>query len=220
MKCPMTLSAKSSETTHGDGHSVWLIDGTVAPRFNLCSPRCAGSGFRAAHRAAVKGTSSRPCRASIPRANSLTAVGGFSVQAGCAAVFEGGPSRGRGSRALMSVARSRPTVPLDELARCSRTALRSTALPFASFAAHEPDRLPGHPPCPQPGRPNAMCARIGSTAAPVAAVRQLGGTSAAGPPVLVNVCGPLAAAVAPAELSRRPHWLGPFDDAVAARCAG
>jgi hypothetical protein len=35
----------------------------------------------------------------------------------------------------MSVAGTRPTVPLDELARCSRTALRFTALRFASFAA-------------------------------------------------------------------------------------
>ena len=33
------------------------------------------------------------------------------------------PSRGRGWRALMSDAGTRPTVPLDELARCSRTAL-------------------------------------------------------------------------------------------------
>jgi catechol 2,3-dioxygenase-like lactoylglutathione lyase family enzyme len=57
----------------------------------------------------------------------------------------------------MSVASTRPTVPLDELARCSRTALRSTALRFASCPAHEPDRRPGHPPCPEPGRLNSQC---------------------------------------------------------------
>lgn len=49
----------------------------------------------------------------------------------------------------------------------------------------------------------------GSTAAPVAHVRSLGVTSAAEPPVLVNVGGPLAAAVAPAAPSRRPLVLGP-----------
>jgi hypothetical protein len=126
---------------------------------------------------------SRPCRASIPRANSHAAVGGYSVQAGCAGGHhDGGPSRGRGSQALVSVAGTRPTVPLDELARCSRTALRSTALRFASCAAHVPDRRPAHSPCPQPGRLNAKRARIGSTAAPVAAMRQLGGTSVAGTP--------------------------------------
>jgi hypothetical protein len=60
----------------------------------------------------------------------------------------------------MSVAGTRPTVPRDELARCSRTALRCTALRctalrFASFAAHVPDRRPGHPPRPEPGRLNS-----------------------------------------------------------------
>ena len=60
-------------------------------------------------------------------------------QAGCAGGHhEGGPSRGRESRALMSVAGTRQTVPLDGLARCSRTSLR-----FATCAAHVPDR---HPP--------------------------------------------------------------------------
>ena len=63
---------------------------------------------------------------------------------------EGGPSRGQGSRALMSVAGSRPTIPLDELARCSRPALRVAPLPCAAL---EPDRPPGHPPRPVPGRP-------------------------------------------------------------------
>jgi hypothetical protein len=120
---------------------------------------------------------------------------------------EGGPSRGRGSRALMSVAGTRPTVPLDELARRSRTPLRCVTL---TSAALEPDRHPGHPPCPEPGRRNAnadaMSARAGSTAAPVAA---RGGTSAAEAPVLVKLGGPFAAAVAPAAPSRRPRFLGP-----------
>ncbi len=128
-------------------------------------------------------------------------------QAGCAGgVHEGGPSRGRGSRALVSVAGTRPTAPLDELARCSRTALRFTALRFASSAAHVPDRHPGHPPHPEPGRLNPESAPAGSTAAPVAA---LGGTSVAEAPTLVDVGGPLAAAVAPAAPSRRPRLLGP-----------
>ena len=52
-------------------------------------------------------------------------------------------------------------------------------------------------------------AAVGSTAAPVAHMRSLGGTSAAEAPTLVNVDGPLAAAVAPAELSRRPRLLRP-----------
>jgi hypothetical protein len=142
-------------------------------------------------------------------------------QAGCASGdHEGRPFPWPGIAALMSVAGSRPTGPLDELARCSRTALRSTALRSASCAAHVPDRRPGHPPCPQPGRLNAKSVRTGSTAAPVAAVRQLGGTAAAGTPTLVTVGGPLAAAVAPAQLSRRPRLLGPSGDAVAALCAG
>lgn len=41
------------------------------------------------------------------------------------------------------VAGTRSMVSLDELAHCSRTALRCTALRFASVAAHEPDRRPG-----------------------------------------------------------------------------
>jgi hypothetical protein len=158
-------------------------------------PRCAGPGRRAAHRAAA--------RLDPDGLRSLAQHG----QAGYAGgVHEGGPSRGRGPRALMSVAGTRPTVPLDELARCSRTALRSTALRFASWAAHVPDRHPGHPPCPQPGRLNAKSARAGSTAAPVAA---LGGTSVAEAPTLVKLGGPLAAAVAPAAPSRWPRFLGP-----------
>jgi hypothetical protein len=87
---------------------------------------------------------------------------------------EGGPSRGRGSRALMSVAGTRPTVPLDELARCSRAARHFAALRSAAHAALVPDRHPGHPPRPEPGRLNTRThelARSGSTAAPVAHLR-------------------------------------------------
>jgi hypothetical protein len=120
---------------------------------------------------------------------------------------------------LMSVAGTRPTVPLDELARGSRTALRSTALRLASCATPVPDRHPGHPPRPEPGRLNSNTrrARAGSTFVPVAA---LGGTSAAEPPALVIVGGPLAASVAPAELSRLPLVARALDAAVAARCVG
>ena len=158
-------------------------------------PRLAGSGCRASHRAAS--------RLDLGGRPSLAQRG----QAGCAGGHhEGGPSRGRGSRALVSVAGTRPTGPLDELARCSRTVLRSTALRSALCAAHVPDRHPGHPPRPEPGSVNAKRARDGSTAAPVAA---LGGTPAAEAPVLDDVGGPLAAAVAPAAPSRRPRWLGP-----------
>lgn len=67
--------------------------------------------------------------------------------------------------------------PLDELARCSRAG-------FASCAARVPDRHPGHPPRPEPGRLNTKLARAGSTAAPVAS---LGGTAVAEAPAFVNV---------------------------------
>ena len=73
---------------------------------------------------------SRPWRASIPRA---TRPGRLRRR-----WSRRRPSRGRGARALMSVAGTRPTGSLDELARCSRTALRSTTLRFASCAAHVP----------------------------------------------------------------------------------
>jgi hypothetical protein len=107
---------------------------------------------------------------------------------------------------FLSFASTRTTVPLDELTRCSRAARHFAALRSAARAALVPDRPPGHPPRPEPGRLNAEFARAGSTAAPVAA---LGSTSAAEAPVLVIVGGPLAAAVAPAELSRRPRLFGP-----------
>ena len=111
------------------------------------APRCAGPGCRAVHRAV--GRSSLTRRLDPGGLPSLAQHG----QAGCAGgVHGGGPFPWPGSRVLMSVA-PRPTVPLDELARCSRTALRSTALRFASCAAHVPDRRPGHPPCPEPGPP-------------------------------------------------------------------
>lgn len=64
---------------------------------------------------------------------------------------EGGPSRGRGS-----LARDRRSH-LDEPAPCAPTALRSTGSRFASFAAHVPDRHPGHPTRQGPGRLNSQC---------------------------------------------------------------
>jgi hypothetical protein len=93
-------------------------------------------------------------------------------QAGCAGGdHDGGPSRGRGSRALVSVAGTRPTVPLDELARCSRTALRSTALRCAPVRCARARSSPRPPAMPGAGPPETMRARAGSTAAPVAALR-------------------------------------------------
>jgi hypothetical protein len=100
----------------------------------------------------------------------------------------------------MSVAGTRPTVPLDELARCSRAARHFAALRSTTQAALVPDRHPGHPPRPEPGRLNTRThelARTGSTAAPVAHVRSLRVTSAAEPPVLEVVGGLLAQPVAP-----------------------
>lgn len=126
---------------------------------------------------------------------------------------EGGPSRGRGSRALVSVAGTRPTVPLDELARCSRTALRSTALRFASCAAHVPDRHPGHPPSPVPGRPTARlkCSgRLDRRASRCAWWHV--GRRGADPREIRRAA---RAAVAPAAPSRRPRVLGPSLRAVA-----
>ena len=197
------------------------MPGTTRPsrRWFRCNHRCRcsernqanplrGPGCRASHQAAVKG----PERLDPVGLPSLSQHG----QAGYAGgPDEGGPSRGRGSRALMSVAGTQPTVPLDDLARCSRTALRFTALRFASCAAHVPDRHPGHPPCPKPGRLNAKRARAGSTGAPVAS---LGGTSAAEAPTLVTVCGPIAAAVAPVEPTAIPPTAPPSP--VRGTCGG
>ena len=60
-------------------------------------------------------------------------------------------SRARGSRALFP-SRVRERGPLDELTRCSRAARHFAALRSAPQAAPVPDRHPGHPPCPMPGR--------------------------------------------------------------------
>jgi hypothetical protein len=122
-----------------------------------------GPGCRASHRAPSLRSVSRPYRASIP----------FATRPGR---LRRRSSRGRpfprpGSRALMSVAGTRPTGPLGELTRCSRTALRSTALRFASCAAHVPDRHPATRQAPEPGRLNAKRAPAGSPGAPVAALR-------------------------------------------------
>ena len=107
----------------------------------------------------------------------------------------------------MSVAGKRPTVPLDELARCSRTALRSTALRSASCAAHMPDRHPGRPPCPEPGRPTAglKCAgRLDRRA--IRCARWHVGRRGADPR---DVGRATRAAVAPAAPARLPLVLGP-----------
>lgn len=130
------------------------------------SPRCAGPGCSAARRAAVQDPASRH----------LYGLPAPTTRPG--RLRDGrGPSRARGSQAPMSVAGTRPTVPLDELARCSRTALRSTALrssPVSCARARSSPRPPatlgaGPPECEE-------SARAGSTAAPVAS---LGGTSVA-----------------------------------------
>ena len=158
-------------------------------------PRRTGPGCRASHRAAA--------RLDPDGLPSLAQHG----EAGCAGGdHEGGPSRGRGSRALMSVAGTRPTVPLDELARCSRTARRSTALRFASCAARVPDRHPGHPPRQEPGRPTARlkCSgRLDRRA--VRCARWHVGRRGANPRDVGR-----AARVAPAGPSRRPLVLGPL----------
>ena len=162
-------------------------------------PVCAGPGCRAAHRAPPFGRRLDP--------NGLPSLAQHG-QAGCAGCnHEGGPSRGRGSRALMSVAGTRPTALLDELARCSRTALRSTALRFASCAAHVPDRHPGHPPSPVPGRPTARlkCSgRLDRRASRFAWWHV--GRRGADPRERRRAA---RAAVAPAAPSRRPLVLGP-----------
>ena len=60
-------------------------------------------------------------------------------------------SRARGSRALFP-SRVRERGPLDELTRCWRAARHFAALRSAPQAAPVPDRHPGHPPRPMPGR--------------------------------------------------------------------
>ena len=88
----------------------------------------------------------------------------------------------------MSVAGTRPTDPLDELARCSRTALHFTSLRSAPVrcararSSPRPPATPGAGP-PEGQQPGSGSAHCGSTAAPLAA---LGVTSVAGPPERVN----------------------------------
>ena len=73
-------------------------------------------------------------------------------QAGCAGgMTTAVRSRARGSRAFFP-SRVRERGPLDELTRCSRAARHFAALRSAPQAAPVPDRNPGHPPCPMPGR--------------------------------------------------------------------
>lgn len=209
-------AARSAANLARSGQSVNRNDNpTPSPMHRLCGAT-QSSGFAGKIKSSVLTgchVATQALHGRVRRLPSLRQHG----QAGCAGrSHEGGPSRGR-DRGPGVRRGPRPTGPLDELARCSRTALRCTALRFASFAAHVPDCHPGHPPRPQPGRWNAKSARAGSTAMPVAA---LGGMAVAGTPDLVNLGGPLAASVAPAAPSRRPRLLGPRGFALAARRAG
>jgi len=140
---------------------------------------CAGSGCRAAHRAAGRSRrdpASFPSRASMPCATRPRRLRRPVDKGGHPVTGDRGPecpSRGRDRRAHLT------NWPAARARRC--TSLRCAPLPCAALG---PDRHPGHPPCPEPGRLKTnsripMCARCGSTAAPVAA---LGVTSAAGPP--------------------------------------
>jgi hypothetical protein len=172
-----------------------------APALEMTRPRFVGSGCRASHRAAARlDPGELPSHAQHS-------------EAGCAGVgYEGGPSRGRGSQAPTSVASTRPTVPLDELARCSRTALRFVCCTRARSS-------PRPPATPGAGPPNIHSEVFVSARPPRQSLPfgPLGGTSFAGTPTLATVGGPLAAAVAPAVPSRRRQMLGPSRCAVAAR---
>lgn len=111
----------------------------------LAAPRCAGPGCRAAHRAALRLDPSgfHPLRNTArPAAPAVTTKAALPVAG----------DRGLAVAVTQYVTAICFARPLDELARCSRTALRFTALRFASFAARTPDRHPGHPPHPQPSR--------------------------------------------------------------------
>ena len=181
--------------------AAMAVPATTVLLARLCFAR---PGCRAARRAAARlGPGGLP---------SLAQHG----QAGCAGSDdEGGPSRGRGSRALMSVAGPRPTVPLDELARCSPTALRSTALRSAPVSCARARSSPRPPATPGAGPPECE-SQLGPARPPRQSLRLLARRPLQAP-TLMNVGGPLAAAVAPAAPSRRPRLLGPSWGAVAAR---
>ena len=67
-----------------------------------------------------------PLSKALPLApDGLPSLTQFEMAGDAGGDHEGGPSRGRGAQALMSVAGPGPTVPLHELTRCSRTALHS-----------------------------------------------------------------------------------------------
>ena len=101
-------------------------------------PRCARPSCRAARRATGQEPASRPF--GLP---SFAQHG----QAGDAGVHEdGGPSRGRGSQALMSFAGTRTTALLDELARCSRTPLRFVCCARARSSPRPPAKPGAGPP--------------------------------------------------------------------------
>ena len=114
---------------------------------------------------------------------------------------EGGPSRGRGSRALVSFAGTRTTAPLDELTRCSCTPLRFVCCARTRSSPRPPARPGAGPPEAQtaatPGVPAA--ARPPRQSLPVG---QLGGTPAAQPPQRVN--GAVTALTWHSRLSRTP----------------
>ena len=156
-------------------------------------PCRAGPGCRAARRATGLWPSSRPC--GLPSFAQHGRAGDAGVD------HEGGPSRGRGSRALVSFAGTRTTAPLDELARCSRTPLR-----FVCCArARSSPRLPARPRAGPPEAPTAATPGVPAAARPPRQslpVGQLGGTSAAEPPQWVN--GAVTALTWHSRLSRTP----------------
>jgi hypothetical protein len=109
-------------------------------------PRCAGPGCRAPHRVPILRPVSRPCRASIPSAQ--TRPGRLRRHSS-----RRRPIPWPGITAQMSVAGTRPTVPLDELARRSRTALRFTALRSGFVCCARARSSPRPPATPGAGPP-------------------------------------------------------------------
>lgn len=106
------------------------------------------------------------------------------------------PSRVRDRRSRLT------NWPAARALRCAP--LRCAPLPCAALV---PDRHPGHPPRPEPGRLNAK-GQLGPARPPRQSLRLVARRSLQ-PPTLVIVGGPLAPAVAPAAPSRRPRCSGP-----------